>query len=97
MFCQVFKVFDKDGDGVISVEEWLIGLSTILKDSLPDLIKCEFISVSILDLISLHCWQLNVKIDIHNTFVKLLFHVFNSSLSYDIHLIVVTNCSLFNL
>lgn len=31
-----FKVLDKDRDVIIIAEEWLIGLSIILKGSLPD-------------------------------------------------------------
>nr|CAG6016156.1 unnamed protein product [Menidia menidia] len=38
----VFRTFDKDNDGFISVEEWIEGLSVFLRGTLDEKIKCKF-------------------------------------------------------
>lgn len=38
----VFRTFDKDSDGLISVKEWIEGLSVLLRGTLDEKIKCKF-------------------------------------------------------
>ena len=37
----VFAVFDKDNDGIISMEEWVEGLSILLRGSLKEKASCK--------------------------------------------------------
>ncbi|KAF6716141.1 EF-hand calcium-binding domain-containing protein 1 [Oryzias melastigma] len=39
---RVFKVFDKDNDSFVSVEEWIQGLSVFLRGTPDEQIKCKF-------------------------------------------------------
>lgn len=39
---RVFRVFDKDSDGIINMEEWVKGMSTFLRGSLEEKIKFTF-------------------------------------------------------
>lgn len=42
IFClPVFKTFDKDNDGYVSMKEWIQGLSVFLRGTLDEKIKCE--------------------------------------------------------
>lgn len=38
---RVFRAFDKDSDGFVSKEEWVLGLSVFLRGSLDDKMKCQ--------------------------------------------------------
>ncbi len=40
-FVSVFKAFDKDNDGCISMEEWVRGMSVFLRGDTDEKIKCE--------------------------------------------------------
>ena len=37
---RVFRAFDKDSDGFVSKEEWVMGLSVFLRGSLQEKMKC---------------------------------------------------------
>lgn len=37
---RVFRAFDKDSDGIVSKEEWVLGLSVFLRGSLDEKMKC---------------------------------------------------------
>ena len=37
----VFKAFDTDNDGAISMKEWIFGLSIFLRGTLQEKIECE--------------------------------------------------------
>ncbi len=39
---RVFRAFDKDSDGYLSHEEWVVGLSTFIKGDLDSAIKCKY-------------------------------------------------------
>ena len=41
LYLSVFKVFDKDNDGTVSMQEWVEGLSVILKGTLEEKMACE--------------------------------------------------------
>lgn len=38
----VFRTFDKDNDGFLSVKEWITGLSVFLRGTFDEKIKCKF-------------------------------------------------------
>ncbi len=38
---RVFRAFDKDSDGYLSHEEWVVGMTTFIKGDLDSAIKCE--------------------------------------------------------
>ena len=38
---RVFRAFDKDSDGFVSKEEWVLGLSVFLRGSLDEKMKCR--------------------------------------------------------
>jgi len=40
---RVFRAFDKDSDGFLSLEEWVKGLSIYLRGTLDQKITCEFL------------------------------------------------------
>ena len=41
-FCQlVFKAFDRDNDGQVSMLEWVVGLNTYLRGTLDEKIACK--------------------------------------------------------
>ena len=42
---RVFRAFDRDSDGYLSHEEWVVGLSTFIRGGLESKIKCELLSV----------------------------------------------------
>ncbi len=37
----VFRAFDKDSDGYLSHEEWVVGMTTFIKGDLDSAIECE--------------------------------------------------------
>ncbi|XP_054873776.1 calaxin-like isoform X1 [Amphiprion ocellaris] len=37
-----FRAFDKDNDGIVSLKEWIEGLSVLLRGTLNEKIKCNF-------------------------------------------------------
>lgn len=42
LYPPVFRTFDKDNDGFVSVKEWIEGLSVFLRGTLDEQIKCTF-------------------------------------------------------
>ncbi|CAF5229984.1 unnamed protein product, partial [Rotaria magnacalcarata] len=38
---RVFKAFDRDNDGQVSMLEWVVGLNTYLRGTLDEKIACE--------------------------------------------------------
>lgn len=40
---RVFRAFDKDSDGFLSQEEWVLGMSVFLRGTLEEKIKCKAI------------------------------------------------------
>ena len=38
---RVFKAFDRDSDGFLSQEEWVLGMSVFLRGTLEEKIKCK--------------------------------------------------------
>ncbi len=38
---RVFRAFDKDSDGYLSHEEWVVGMTTFIKGDLDSAIECE--------------------------------------------------------
>lgn len=40
----VFRTFDKDNDGFLSVKEWIAGLSVLLRGTLDEKMKCTFLT-----------------------------------------------------
>lgn len=39
---RVFKAFDRDNDGAVSREEWLVGLSVLLRGTIDEKMKCKY-------------------------------------------------------
>ena len=37
----VYRAFDRDGDGFLSQEEWIVGMSVFLQGTIEEKIKCE--------------------------------------------------------
>lgn len=45
---RVYRAFDKDSDGYLSHEEWVVGLSTFIKGDLNSAIECEPMNIIII-------------------------------------------------
>ena len=43
---RVFRAFDKDSDGYLSHEEWVVGMTTFIKGDLDSAIECEAIGTA---------------------------------------------------
>lgn len=41
----MFRTFDKDNDGLVSLKEWIEGLSVVLRGTLDERIKCKSESI----------------------------------------------------
>ena len=41
----VFRAFDKDSDGFLSQEEWVLGMSVFLRGTLDEKMECELCGV----------------------------------------------------
>lgn len=41
IFSAVYRSFDKDSDGFLSQEEWVVGMSVFLRGTINEKIECE--------------------------------------------------------
>jgi len=41
IFYAVYRSFDKDSDGFLSQEEWVVGMSVFLRGTINEKIECE--------------------------------------------------------
>ena len=50
LYCIVYRAFDKDSDGYLSREEWIHGMSILLKGTLDEKIECTYVHMHVAQL-----------------------------------------------